>query len=80
MILSEFFLPNFMTDYVGATVSSMQAAGDSQTAIETKVEEMNKMAEMYKNPIFKTLITYTEILPVGILISLISAAILKKKA
>ncbi|MEQ8907721.1 MAG: DUF4199 domain-containing protein [Vicingaceae bacterium] len=80
MILSEFFMPNFMTDYVEATVSSMQAAGESQTAIDAKIAEMDQMAEMYKNPLFKTLITYTEILPVGILISLISAAILKRSA
>jgi hypothetical protein len=34
---------------------------------------------MYKNPLLFILMTYAEILPVGILIALISALILKRK-
>ncbi len=37
------------------------------------------MKEMYKNPFFFTVMTYVEILPVGLLITVISAAILKRK-
>ena len=39
------------------------------------------MASMayYKNPVFRFAITVTEILPVGLIISLISAAVLKNK-
>jgi len=41
---------------------------------------MTKFGEMYKNPFFNALITYTEILPIGLIVTLISALILKRKA
>ena len=80
MIISDLYLPDFMDIYVNNHIESMQAAGNTQAEINKEIEEMKSMMEMYKNPFFKALITYTEILPVGLLISLISAAILRKKA
>jgi phage shock protein PspC (stress-responsive transcriptional regulator) len=34
---------------------------------------------MYKNPVYVVLMTFLEVLPVGILISLIAAFVLKRK-
>jgi hypothetical protein len=41
--------------------------------------EMAGYKEMYKNPLFLILLTYAEIFPVGLLVSVISAFILKQK-
>ena len=41
---------------------------------------MRQMGELYKNPIVKIGFTYMEILPVGLLISLLCAALLKRNA
>ena len=40
---------------------------------------MADFAVMYKNPFFNALMTYMEILPVGLLVTLLSSLILKRK-
>mgnify|MGYP006170034165 CR=1 FL=1 len=73
IILYNFF-PNFAEHY---TDMAIQKASPDEVAKVT--EEMNSFKEMYKNPILVILFTYIEILPLGIVISFISALILKKK-
>ncbi|WP_264549573.1 DUF4199 domain-containing protein [Flavobacterium sp. N2820] len=73
IILYNFF-PNFAEHY---TDMAIQKASPDEVAKVT--EEMNSFKEMYKNPIMVILFTYMEILPLGIVISFISALILKKK-
>jgi NarL family two-component system response regulator LiaR len=51
----------------------------SEPEIKEQILSATNLKEMYKNPIFVILITYVEILPVGLVIALISALILKKK-
>lgn len=73
IILYNFF-PNFAEHY---TDMAIQKASPDEVAKVT--EEMNSFKKMYKNPIMVILFTYMEILPLGIVISFISALILKKK-
>ena len=73
IILYNFF-PNFAEHY---TDMAIEKASPEEVAKVT--EEMNSFKEMYKNPIMVILFTYIEILPLGIVFSLVSALILKKK-
>ena len=73
IILYNFF-PNFAEHY---TDMAIEKASPEEVAKVT--EEMNSFKEMYKNPIMVILFTYMEILPLGIVFSLVSALILKKK-
>jgi hypothetical protein len=76
----HYFFPNFMDGYANASIKNMQASGMSAAQIETETKNMTEMMNSYKNSIvYFTLITYMEIFPVGILVSLISAAVLKRK-
>jgi hypothetical protein len=51
--------------------------GASQAEIAKQTAEIAKFGEMYKTPFFIASITYSEIVPVGSLVSLISAFELK---
>ena len=73
VILYNFF-PNFAEHY-----TDMAIAKASPDEVAKVTEEMNSFKEMYKNPIMVILFTYMEILPLGIVFSLVSALILKKK-
>lgn len=73
VILYNFF-PNFAEHY-----TDMAIAKANPEEVAKVTEEMNSFKEMYKNPIWVILFTYMEILPLGIVFSLVSALILKKK-
>jgi hypothetical protein len=77
-IVYNFFLPDFMDVYTQQTLRGM-AATATPAEIQETTAEMAKYKEMYKNPLFFALLTYMEILPVGLIVSLITALILKRK-
>lgn len=74
-----FFIPDFMEKYSAHMLGELKANGASQVEIDKQVKEMANFAEMYKNPFFNALMTYAEILPVGLIVTLISSLILKRK-
>lgn len=69
----------FMQRYTDLTIKKMQHDGKSQEEIDKKLEEMKMFAEWYKNPFLRFGMTLMEIFPVGLVITLISAGILRKK-
>ena len=68
-----------MEKYVEHSINKMKEAGASQAEIDQSMQSMNGMIEMYKNPFIRLAMTFAEILPVGIVITLLSAGILRKK-
>ena len=68
---------DFMADYTKSVLNSMRAKGAAQAAIDAKAAEMALMAESYKNPLLRIPMTFIEIFPVGLLVALISAALLR---
>ena len=74
-----FFIPDFAEKYSVHTLDKLKASGASQTEIDKQTKEMANFARMYKNPFFNAMMTYVEILPVGLIVTLISSLILKRK-
>ncbi|MFO1017398.1 MAG: DUF4199 domain-containing protein [Hyphomonadaceae bacterium] len=67
----------FMDNYTAQMIQQKQAAGVSAAELEAFAAQMNEMKVMYANPLFRLPMTFIEIFPVGLLIALISAAILR---
>lgn len=78
-ILYYNFLPGFMDKYAAYMVQKMQASGASSAAIAEQVQQIKKYKEMYDNPLLNAAMTFIEPFPVGLVMTLISAAILRKK-
>jgi len=68
---------NYIAEYMTGIIEGMRAEGASPAAIEAKTREMQELAEMYGNPLFRLPMTASEILPVGLLVALFSAALLR---
>ena len=80
MIDAHFFIPDFADRYADTMLAKAQAAHLDATNMAAKVKEMDDFKVMYKNPIMVVLMTYMEILPLGLVLALISALVFKKKA
>ncbi len=70
---------NFMDSYYQHSVEKIKTSGDSETRIQERIASIEKSKELYKNPLVQIGMTFMEIFPVGLLITLVCAAILKKK-
>lgn len=71
---------DFMATYSTSVIENMKAEGAPESEITAMEKQMDFYTEMYENLLYRILITLTEILPVGILITLISAALLRNSS
>jgi hypothetical protein len=73
------FMPDFFEKFAGQQLAELKADGATQLEIDKKTKEMADLTRMVKNPLFNAMMAYAEILPVGLIVTLISALILKRK-
>ena len=73
------FLPDFGDKYANYMTEKARASGASAEQIATQLEEMKKFKAMYDNPLINAALTFLEPLPVGLIMTLISAFILRKR-
>jgi hypothetical protein len=67
----------FMGDYAASILAQKEASGASGAELEQAAAEMDRMKAQYANPLFRLPMTFVEVFPVGLLISLVSAALLR---
>lgn len=71
--------PDFADKYANYMIEKARAGGASPEALATQRAQMESFKALYSNPLINVAITLLEPLPVGILVTLISAAILRRK-
>jgi hypothetical protein len=76
----HYFMPDFMDKYSAIQIQQINASGKPADQIQAAIADVNQASYNYKhNILFFAMYTYMEILPVGILITLISSMVLKRK-
>jgi Protein of unknown function (DUF4199) len=68
---------DFGSAYTDSVVAAAQARGAPAAEIERIRTETAEFLSMYANPLFRLPITFVEMFPIGVLISLVSAAVLR---
>ncbi len=67
----------FMDEYIAGIMRARQAAGASVESLAAEAAKLESMRDSYANPLFRIPMTFLEIFPVGLLVSLVSAALLR---
>lgn len=73
------FVPDFIEWYTAHVLTQAKAEGKTTAEINSLMSQMDFSRKMYKTPFGVILLTYMEILPVGLVVTLISALILKRR-
>ena len=69
---------DFAAEYGRQVLDQKRAAGASEAQLAELATQMAAFAKQYANPMFRIPMTFVEIFPVGVLVSLVSAALLRK--
>jgi len=78
--LSYFKLsPNFIADWTAHAVENARTSGASQAKIDEIVRQMTEFKRIYDNPASNAAVTFLEPFPIGLLVALISAAVLRRR-
>ena len=74
------FMPHFMDGYFAEQIRKVQASGLDSATTAAQVAAIRHSQELYQNPLVNMAYTFMEPLPVGLVITLVSAALLRRKA
>ncbi|HET9402358.1 MAG TPA: DUF4199 domain-containing protein [Candidatus Acidoferrales bacterium] len=74
------FMPNFADKYAAYMIDRAKASGATPEKIAQQTQEMEQFKQTYNNPVVNVAMTFMEVFPIGLGVTLLSAAILRKKA
>jgi hypothetical protein len=70
--------PDFAEKYQEHVLEKERARGASEADLARRQLQMERFAELYRNPFFNIAVTFIEPLPVGLVIALVSAGVLRR--
>ncbi|RZJ64222.1 MAG: DUF4199 domain-containing protein [Flavobacterium sp.] len=72
--------PNFMDTYIATSLEHAKAAGKSAAELKKMDESFDVSRSLYSNPFGIIAVTYSEIFPLGIVVSLIAALVMMRRS
>ena len=69
--------PDFVDKYAAHVVETAKAEGATDVEIAAKQKEMDEFKEMYANPLINVGLTLLEPMPVGLIVTLVTAGVLR---
>lgn len=72
-------MPDFADKYAAHMVERAKATGASQQKVEETQRKAAQFKQMYANPAVNVAMTFAEVFPMGLVVTLASAGILRKK-
>jgi hypothetical protein len=73
------FIPHVMDSYFATQIHKVQSSGLDPATTAARVAAIQRSQQSYQNPFINAVYTFMEPLPVGLVITLVSAAILRRK-
>jgi hypothetical protein len=73
------FAPDFAEKYAAHVIEKAKQSGATEAQIAAQQAQMTKFKEMYKNPLVNIALTFLEPLPVGLVLTLVTAGVLSRK-
>src|SRR5215469_1777656 len=73
------FLPDFWDKYGAHLVEKLRTSGASDAAVQARLQQLARYKEMYENPLLNAALTFIDPFPIGLVITLISALVLRRK-
>jgi hypothetical protein len=67
----------FINDYAAAAIEAERAKGVPRERLDAFIAQMEQMKAAYANPLFRLPMTFIEIFPVGLIVSLVAALLLR---
>jgi hypothetical protein len=74
------FMPHFMDGYFAAQIHKVQSSGLDSATATAQIAAIQHSQQLYQNPFVNMAYTFIEPFPVGLIITLVSAAVLRRKA
>jgi hypothetical protein len=73
------FIPDFEETFAAYSVNKLRESGAPPSEVAAMEKQMTEYARLYKNPLFNIGFTFMEVFPVGLIVTLVSAAILRRR-
>jgi hypothetical protein len=78
-VVSRTTARDFVAQYQAHLLEQDRARGASEAALAERRAELQRWAELYRNPLYNVAFTFIEPLPVGLVLALVSAGILRRR-